>query len=161
MAVELFRATVPWHMAIMPPLPCRLCRMPVADYPIIALNPPTENFTIHPKVTRYFNLPQDFLPLTDMLESFTHGHKSHHIMLLDAYSPDEDALHRQLNDSRYDYIEMHNTDSAIYYLQKNQPDIVLVEYKPEFIAARHTLNHSRIFYVDRHQKSAEIEKILA
>lgn len=131
------------------------------DFPLIVLNPPSENFTAHPRIARYLHMPADFAILTDMLESFTHGHKSHHVLLLDAYSPDTDALHAQLNGSRYDYIEMHNADSAAHYLQKNQPDLVLIEYRPEFIAARHTLNHHRIFYVDRHNKSAEIEKFLA
>ncbi|MBR6355543.1 MAG: hypothetical protein IKR92_01695 [Alphaproteobacteria bacterium] len=130
-------------------------------FPVIVLNPPTEDFTAHPEVTRYLNMPADFPLLTDMLESFTHGNKAHHIMLLDSYSPHEDALHTRLNRSRYDYFEVHNADSAALYLQKNQPDTVLIEYSPEFIAARHTLNHPRIFYVDRHDNSAEIEKILS
>lgn len=130
-------------------------------FPVIVLNPPTENFTAHPEVTRYLNIPADFPLLTDMLESLTLGNKAHHIMLLDSYSPHGDALHEILNNSRYDYFEVHNADSAALYLQKNQPDTVLIEYTPEFITARHTLNHPRIFYVDRHDNSAEIEKILS
>ena len=132
-----------------------------AHFPVIVLNPPTENFIAHPEVTRYLNMPADFLLLSDMLESFTHGNKTHHIMLLDSYSVHNDALHDRLNNSRYDYFEVHNADAAALYLQKNKPDVVLIEYSPEFIAARHTLNHHRIFYVDRHDNSAEIEKILS
>lgn len=132
-----------------------------AHFPVIVLNPPTENFIAHTEVTRYLDMPDDFPLLTDMLESFTHGNKAHRIMLLDSYSAHGDALHDRLNDSRYDYFEVHNADAAALYLQKNKPDTVLIEYSPEFIAARHTLNHQRIFYVDRHDNSAEIEKFLS
>lgn len=131
------------------------------NFPVIALNAPTENFIAHRKVASYLNMPADFPVLTDMLESWTHGNKTHHIMLLDSYSPHSDSLHERLHHSRYDFFEVHNADAAALYLQKNQPDTVLVEYSPEFIAARHTLNHQRIFYVDRHDNSAEIEKFLA
>ncbi len=131
------------------------------NFPVIALNPPTENFSAHPKITRWLNMPADFSILTDILESLTHGNKTHRIMLLDSYSPHGDALHESLNNSRYDYFEVHNPDSAALYLQKNQPDTVLIEYSPEFVSARHTLNHQRIFYVDRHNNYAEIEKFLA
>lgn len=131
------------------------------NFPVIVLNPPAENFTPHPQVARYLNMPADYPLLTDMLESWTNGQKSHRIMLLDSYSPHPDLLHDRLNRSRHDYFEVHNADSAALYLQKNHPHTVLVEYSPEFIAARHTFNHNRIFYVDRHDNSAEIEKFLA
>lgn len=138
-----------------------MSRIPQVDFPIIAVNPPKEDFAAHPKIARYLDLPLDFATLNDTIESFTHGQKMHQIMLLDAYSVQTDFLHEALERRHLDYFEVHNVDAAISYLQKNNPQIVLVEYSPEFIALRHMLKHPRVFYVDRHDKSAEIEKFLA
>lgn len=136
-------------------------RIPHADFPIIVINPPKEAFSPHSKIARYLNLPLDFAILNDTIESFTHGQKMHQIMLLDTYSRQSDFLHETLERRHIYFFEVHNVEAAALYLQKNNPQVVLLEYRPEFIALRHMLKHPRVFYVDRHDKSAEIEKFLA
>ena len=130
-------------------------------FPIILLKSRNEPFTTSPRIAHYLNLPADFAKLNDIIESYSYGHKQHQLMLLDRYSPHSDKLHERLAARNISYFEVHNSEAAALYLQKNHPYAVWIEYVPEFIAARHTLPHQRIFYVDRHQDTAEIQKFLA
>ena len=132
----------------------------IRQFPIIVLKSGTEPFSPHPRIAHYLRLPQDFAKLSEIVESYGVGQKSPQFMLLDSYSENSDALHDALNRGNHSYFEVHNTEAAARYLQKNNPQNILIEYAPQFIAARHTLPHQRIFYVDRHQLSAEIEKFL-
>lgn len=131
-----------------------------AQYPIIVIKGQNEFFEIHPLIAHYLNMPLDFHKLSDLIESYSFGHKKHQLMLLDRYSPHSDKLHEWLAARNISYFEVHNADAAVAYLSKNQPQAVWIEYVPEFIAARHYLSHPRIFYVDRHQDTDEIQKIL-
>lgn len=131
-----------------------------ADFPIIITKPLGQKFDLHQRVAHYVQLPLEVGKLNDIVESYCLGYKQHRILLLDAYSPQYDRLHRSLDVRGYSYFEVHNEKAAAIYLQKNNPQTVFIEYSPQFLTARHNLLHEHIFYVDRQQDITEIEKFL-
>lgn len=129
-------------------------------YPVIVMKSHNESFEYSPRIAHYLSMPLDFHKLTEIIESYSFGHKTPQLMLLDKFSSQSDKLHEWLAARNISYFEVHNIDAASLYLQKNQPRAVWIEYTPEFIAARHSLSHSRIFYVDRQPDTDEIQKFL-
>lgn len=128
--------------------------------PIILTKPQIQPFSLHQRIAHYIHLPLETKKLIDIVESYCLGNKKHRIMLLNTYSPQYDKLHRSLDIGGYSYFEVHNEQAAEIYLNKNNPQTVLIEYNPTLIAARHNLRHNRIFYVDRRQDITEIERFL-
>lgn len=129
-------------------------------YPIIVIKPYPDPFHISPDIAHYLRSPLDIATFFDILESYSLGHKHHHVMLLDNFDEKPGKLHLHLQKNNYSYFEVHNEHAARLYLKKNAPDVVLVEFSPAFVAVRHTLRHPHIFYVDRQQDDIEIKKFL-
>lgn len=128
--------------------------------PIVFTQSALKKFTTHPRVAHYVYLPTEEEKLNDIVESYCLGNKKHQILLINAYSSEDDRLHQSLNKSGYSYFEVHNAEAAALYLSKNKPQAVWIEYSPQMVELHHHLQHNHIFYVDRTQDITEIRKFL-
>ena len=131
------------------------------SFPLIILKPQKLKLEPNIQAAHYITEDDSAKKLLNILESYSLGSKRHQIMLLNKYSPDDESfcgLIPELNDNNC--FEVHSSEAAQQYLQKNTPNIICVEYGQHFTPIPRLINHPHIFYVDRHHDIAEIRKFL-